>query len=68
MAKLNAAARKRIPSSKFGEPKKRKYPMEDRGHQIAAEDRAHEMERKGKLSASAAGRIVAKAKRLLKEK
>lgn len=66
MAELNAAARNRLPAEKFGLPKQRKYPMQDRGHQIAAEGRAHQMERKGKLSSAAASRIVAKAKRLLK--
>lgn len=53
MAKLNAAARKRIPSSEFGLPKQRKYPME---------------EEKGRLSAGSAKKIIAKANRLLKEK
>lgn len=67
MSKLKAAARKRIPSSEFGLPKKRKYPMEDRGHQIAAKGRATEMERKGKLSPASASKIRAKANRLLGE-
>ena len=66
MATLNAATRNKLPASTFGLPKQRKYPMQDRGHQIAAEGRAHEMEKKGRLSAAAADRIVAKAKRLLK--
>lgn len=68
MSKLKAAARKRIPSSEFGLPKQRKYPMEDRGHQIAAEGRATRQERKGKLSPAAASRIRSKAKHLLGEK
>jgi hypothetical protein len=37
MAKLKAAARNKLPSSAFGLEKQRKYPMEDRVHQIKAE-------------------------------
>jgi len=65
MAKLNAAARKEIPSSKFGLPKQRKYPLEDRTHQIAAKQRATQMVKKGKLSAGQAAQIRKKADRLL---
>lgn len=65
MAKLTAAARNRIPSSKFGLPGSRKYPMEDRSHQIRAKGRATQMVKKGKLSASSAAKIRAKANRLL---
>jgi len=32
MAKLNAAKRKRLPSSSFAEPGKRKYPINDKAH------------------------------------
>lgn len=67
MAKLKAATRNKIPASKFGLPKQRKYPMEDRVHQVRAKGRATEMERKGKLSAASAARIQAKANRLLSE-
>jgi hypothetical protein len=65
MAKLKAASRNKLPSSVFGLPKQRKYPVEDRGHQIAAQERATEMEHKGKLTPAQASRIRAKAKRLL---
>jgi len=34
MAKLKAATRNRLPASEFGLSKQRKYPMEDRTHQI----------------------------------
>jgi hypothetical protein len=37
MAKLKAATRNRLSSSVFGLPKQRKYPMEDRTHEIKAE-------------------------------
>jgi hypothetical protein len=65
MAKLKAAARNKLPASVFGLPKQRKYPMEDRVHQIKAEEFATKEENKGKLSPAAAARIRAKAKRLL---
>jgi hypothetical protein len=65
MAKLNAAARKRVPTSEFGLPGQRKYPMPDRGHQIAAKARATQMVKKGKLSPALASKIRAKANRLL---
>jgi hypothetical protein len=65
MAKLKAATRNRLPSSDFGLPKQRKYPMEDRVHQIKAEQFATKEEHKGKLSPAQAARIRAKAKRLL---
>jgi hypothetical protein len=50
MAKLKAATRYRLPSSAFGLPKQRQYPMEDRTHQIKAEEFATKEEHAGKLS------------------
>jgi hypothetical protein len=67
MARLKAAERNKLPSSAFGQPKQRKYAMEDRAHQIKAEEFATKEERKGKLSPVQASRIRAKAKRLLGE-
>ena len=67
MARLKAAERNKLPGSVFGLPKQRKYPMEDRTHQIKAEEFATKEERKGKLSPVQASRIRAKAKRLLGE-
>jgi hypothetical protein len=63
MAKLKAATRNKLPSSVFGLPKQRKYPMEDRTHQIKAEEFATKEEHAGKLSPAQAARIKAKAKR-----
>jgi hypothetical protein len=40
----------RLPSSVFGLPKQRKYPMEERVHQIKAEEFATKEEHAGKLS------------------
>ena len=50
MAKLKAATRNTLPSSVFGRPKQRKYPMEDRTHQIKAEEFATKEEHAEKLS------------------
>lgn len=68
MSKLNAAARKRIPSSEFGLPKQRKYPMPDRSHAARAKGRATQQVKAGRLSAEAAARIRAKANRILGKK
>jgi hypothetical protein len=54
-----------LPSSVFGLPKQGKYPMEDRTHQIKAEEFATKEELAGKLSPAQAARIRAKARRLL---
>ena len=65
MAKLTAAARKSIPTSKFGMPKQRKFPMPDREHAGLAKSYATKMVRNGQLSAATAARIKAKANRIL---
>lgn len=65
MSKLKAATRNKIPASKFGLPSQRKYPMPDRSHAANAKARATQMVKKGKLSASSAAKIRAKANRVL---
>jgi hypothetical protein len=65
MARLSAASRRRIPSSQFGEPRQRKYPMPDRSHAANAKARATQQVKKGRLSPAAAARIRAKANRIL---
>jgi hypothetical protein len=65
MAKLTAAARKRIPSSKFGLPGSRKFPMENRSHAANAKARATQGVKKGTLSASSAAKIRKKANAIL---
>jgi hypothetical protein len=67
MAKLSTAARKRLPTSDFGLPGSRKYPMPDKSHAANAKARATQMVAKGKLSSGAAARIRAKANRMLGE-
>lgn len=65
MAKLKSATRNAIPSSEFGMPGSRKYPMPDKSHAANAKARATQMVSKGKLSAASAAKIRAKADRML---
>ncbi len=67
MGILKAAARNKLPASKFGEPGSRKYPMPDKAHAVDAKARATQMVEKGKLSEAAAARIRAKANKMLDE-
>jgi hypothetical protein len=68
MAKLTASMRKSVPTSEFGLPGSRKYPMPDRAHAANAKARATQQVAKGNLSASSAAKIRAKANRVLGEK
>jgi len=57
--------RKALPSSDFGMPGSRKYPMPDKSHAANAKARATQMVNKGKLSPASAAKIRAKANRVL---
>lgn len=63
--KLNTAERSNIPTSEFGLPGSRKYPMPDKSHAADAKARATQMVAKGKLSAASAAKIRAKANKVL---
>lgn len=65
MAKLTAAKRKAIPSSEFGEPGSRKYPMPDKSHAANAKARASQAVNAGRMSESEEKKIDAKADRVL---
>jgi len=65
MAKLKTVTRNKLPSSEFGLPKSRKYPMEDKSHARNAKARAAQMVKKGKLSPAEKAKIDAKANRKL---
>lgn len=65
MSKLKAARRNSLPKSEFGLTGSRKYPMPDRSHAANAKARATQMVKRGKLSASSAAKIRAKANRVL---
>jgi hypothetical protein len=62
--KLDAAARKHIPASKFALPGRR-FPVEDRGHAVAAKARATQGVDSGSLSESQAETIRRKANKVL---
>jgi hypothetical protein len=65
MSKLSTNQRKVIPSSEFGLPAEKKYPMPDRKHAGNAKARASEMEKKGKLSLADQTKIDKKADKVL---
>lgn len=68
MSTLTAAARKKIPKSKFGLPGERKYPMPDKAHAVNAKARATQQVKKGNLSKSSEASIDIKANKVLGHK
>ena len=64
MAKLTAAARKKLPASTFAGPG-RSYPVNDRTHAANAKARATQQVKKGNLSPAAAAKIRARANKVL---
>lgn len=67
MAKLTAAARKKIPASQFAGPN-RSYPVPDRSHAANAKARATQAVKAGRMSSSQAATIKAKANKVLGSK
>jgi hypothetical protein len=67
MARLDAAARKRLPAKDFAGPG-RSYPIEDKAHARNAKARASQAEHEGRISEAEKARIDAKADRKLGEK
>lgn len=67
MADLTTKKRNKLPKAEFGEPGKRAYPMPDRAHAANAKARATQEVNAGKLSASEAKKIDAKANKVLKK-
>jgi hypothetical protein len=65
MSKLTNSTRSGIPSSKFGLPGSRKYPMPDKSHAANAKARATQQVAKGNLSPESAAKIRAKANKVL---
>lgn len=68
MAELSGKARKKMASSTFGLPEKRKYPMPDKAHAANAKARVTQQVKKGKISSTDAARVRAKANRILGKK
>lgn len=65
MAKLSDKKRDSLPSSEFGLPAQRKYPMPDESHARNAKARAEQQAEKGHLSESQKEKIDRKADRIL---
>lgn len=65
MGLLSSSKRNSLPSSSFGMPGSRRYPMPDKSHAQNAKARASQMVKKGKLSSAAKAKIDAKANRML---
>ena len=61
MARLNAAARRRVPRGDFAGPG-RSFPIEDKGHARAALADVGGAERNGSVNASQAARIRSRAR------
>jgi len=67
MAELDTDARKRLADSKFAEPDKRKYPIEDKAHARNAKARASQAVKAGRMSKAEEARIDRKADAVLKK-
>ena len=66
MADLTTKRRNSLPSSTFGLPGSRKYPMPDKAHARNAKARASQQVNAGNLSPSSKAKIDAKADRILR--
>jgi hypothetical protein len=67
MAELSASARKHLPKSKFAEPDKRAYPIEDKPHARNAKARASQAVKAGRMSKAEETKIDKKADAMLKK-
>lgn len=65
MAELSTSARKKLPKSKFAEPDKRKYPIEDKPHARNAKARASQAVKAGRMSKAEQKKIDKKADAVL---
>lgn len=68
MAKLKAGARDKLTASKFAEPEKRAYPIEDAAHARNAKARASQAAKAGRMSKAEEHRIDQKADKVLNNK
>ena len=67
MAELDTNDRKKLPKSKFAEPEKRAYPIEDKAHARNAKARASQAQNAGRMSKAEEARIDKKADAVLKK-
>jgi hypothetical protein len=68
MATLTAYRRSQLPSSVFGLPEQRKYPLNSRSHAANAKARATQQFRRGNLSTEQLHAIFGKANKMLGHK
>jgi hypothetical protein len=66
MAELNADKRNKLPKSKFAEPDKRAYPIEDKAHARNAKARASQAQNAGRMSKAEEKKIDKRADQVLK--
>jgi hypothetical protein len=67
MAELNAEDRKKLPKSKYAEPEKKAYPIEDKAHARNAKARASQAQNAGRMSKAEEAKIDRKADAVLKK-
>jgi len=67
VAKLSSSARNKLPKSKFAEPGKRAYPVENASHARNAKARASQAVKAGRMSKGEKAKIDQKADATLKK-
>ena len=67
MAKLSESDRDKLPASKFAEPDKRAYPIEDAAHAKNAKARANQAVKAGRMSKAEERKIDKKADTVIKK-
>lgn len=67
MAKLSESKRDKLPASKFAEPDKRAYPIEDAAHAKNAKARASQAVKAGRMSKAEKSKIDKKADAVIKK-
>ena len=65
MAELKAKARDKLPKTKFAEPEKRAYPIEDKAHASNAKARSSQAVKAGRMSKTEKAKIDKKADAVL---
>lgn len=67
MAKLSQSDRNALPNSKFAEPEKRAYPIENEAHAKNAKARASQAVKAGRMSKAEEGKIDKGADAVIKK-
>ena len=67
MSKLSESERDNLPASKFAEPEKRAYPIEDAAHAKNAKARASQAVKAGRMSKAEESKIDKKADTVIKK-